>query len=61
MNTKVPILDVVLVFLVVGLALTPWPWLALLGAGAYFLGVAIINDRREAPATPPAEQPEGDR
>lgn len=55
MNTKVPILDVVLVLVVVGLALTPWPWLALLGAAAYFIAVAIVNDRREAPA-PPEEQ-----
>lgn len=55
MNTKVPILDVILVLVVVGLALTPWPWLALLGAAAYFIAVAIVNDRREAPA-PPEEQ-----
>jgi len=59
-NTKVPILDVVLVFLVVGLALTPWPWLALLGGAGYYAGVAFLIDRRtpEAPATPPAD---GDR
>lgn len=55
MNTKVPILDVILVLVVVGLALTPWPWLALLGAAAYFIAVAIVNDRREAP--PPSEEP----
>lgn len=58
MNTKVPILDVVLVFLVVGLAMTPWPWLALLGAAAYFAVVAIVIDRREPPPVPPAAPPE---
>lgn len=57
MNTKVPILDVVLVLLVVGLALTPWPWLALLGAAAYFAVVAVVIDRRTPPAAPPEEQP----
>jgi hypothetical protein len=55
-NTKVPILDVVLVLLVVGLALTPWPWLALLGAAAYFGVVAVVIDRREAPPPPPTEE-----
>lgn len=56
MRTMVPIGDVILVFLVLGLALTPWPWLALLGAAAYFAVVAIVNDRREAP--PPEEHPQ---
>lgn len=58
MNTKVPILDVVLVLLVVGLAMTPWPWLALLGGAAYFAVIAVLVDRREAPApqAPPTEQ-----
>jgi hypothetical protein len=55
-NTKVPILDVVLVLLVVGLALTPWPWLALLGGAAYFGVVAVVIDRREAPPPPPTEE-----
>lgn len=46
MNTQVPILDVILVLLVVGLALTPWPWLALLGGAGYYAAVLAINDRR---------------
>ena len=58
MNTQVPIGDVILVLAVVGLALSPWPWLALLGAAAYFIAVAIVNDRREAPPPPPEEHPQ---
>ena len=59
MNLRVPIQDVILVLLVVGLAMTPWPWLALIGAAAYFAVIAIVADRREAPAppTPPTEEP----
>lgn len=56
MRTAVPILDVILVFVVVGLALSPWPWLALIGGGLFFAVVAIVNDRREAP--PPEEHPQ---
>lgn len=56
MNTRVPILDAVLVLLVVGLAMSPWPWLALIGAAAYFAVIAIVIDRREAPAPPDEEQ-----
>jgi len=56
-NTRVPILDVVLVLLVVGLALSPWPWLALAAAAAYFAVLALIIDRRE----PPADQHQDDR
>lgn len=52
MNTRVPILDAVLALLVVGLAMSPWPWLALVGAAAYFAVVALVIDRREAPAPP---------
>lgn len=52
MNTQVPIMDVILVLVVVGLALTPWPWLALLGGGGYYALVALINDRR----TPPTDK-----
>ena len=55
MIAKVPILDVILVLLVVGLALSPWPWSALLVAAAYFAVVAFIIDRREAPPPPPEE------
>lgn len=40
--------------LVVGAALTPWPWLALLVAGAYFIVMAIVQDRRSAPAAVPS-------
>jgi hypothetical protein len=55
-NTKVPILDVVLVLLVVGLALTPWPWLALIGGAAYFAVIAFVIDSREAPAPAPPDE-----
>lgn len=56
MNAKVPILDVVLVLLVVGLALSPWPWSALVAAAAYFAVIAFVIDRREATAPPTEEQ-----
>jgi len=55
MNSKVPILDVVLVLATVGAALSPWPWSALLVAAAYFAVVAFIIDRREAPPPTPEE------
>lgn len=55
MNAKVPILDVIMVLLVVGLALTPVPWLALIAAVAYFAVVAYVVDRREAPPPTPKE------
>jgi hypothetical protein len=58
MNTQVPIGDVILVLAVVGLALSPWPWLALLGAALFFIAVAFVNDRREAPPPPPEEHPQ---
>ncbi len=32
--------------LVTGLALTPWPWLALLGGAGYLVTLAAVNDRR---------------
>jgi hypothetical protein len=32
--------------IVVGAALTPWPWLALIVAAAYLIALAIIADRR---------------
>jgi hypothetical protein len=54
MNLHVPIQDVILVLLVTGLAMTPWPWLALIGAAAYFVAIAVVTDRREAP---PPEEP----
>lgn len=58
MNVQVPIQDVVLVLLVVGLALTPWPWLALLGGAAYYAVIAWVVDRRTPPEpAPPAEEP----
>lgn len=60
MNTRVPILDVIVVLLVVGLALSPWPWSALIGAAAYFAVIAFVIDRREAPA-PPAPPDEEQR
>lgn len=56
MNAKVPILDVALVLIVVGLALTPWPWLALVAAGLYYLALAFVIDRR-TPAELPAAEP----
>lgn len=43
------------VLLVTGAAMTPWPWLALIVAGAYFIVLAAIVDRRAA--TPPAAAP----
>lgn len=55
-GTRVPIEDVVLVLLVTGLALTPWPWLALLGGAAYYAIVWAINERRSAPTPPPPDQ-----
>lgn len=58
LNLRIPIQDVILVFIVTGLALTPWPWLALLGAAAWLIGIAFLVDARtpaqEAPASPPA-------
>ena len=47
MNAKVPIMDVVVVLLTVGLALSPWPWLALVGAALCFAAIAFVIDRRE--------------
>lgn len=52
MNLRVPIQDVILVLLVMGLALSPWPWLALIGAAAYFVAIAVVADRREPPEEP---------
>lgn len=60
MIAKVPILDVILVLLVVGLALSPWPWSALIGAAAYFAVIAFVVDRRTPPA-PPAPPDEEQR
>ena len=54
MNVQVPIQDVVLVLLVVGLALSPWPWLALVGAAVYYVAIAVVVDRRTPPPEPPA-------
>ena len=43
------------VLLVTGAALTPWPWLALIVAGAYFIVLAAVVDRRSAaPAAAPS-------
>lgn len=37
------------VFAVTGAALSPWPWVALLVAAAFFVAIAIVNDRRTPP------------
>lgn len=39
-------LEVAFALTVTGAAMTPWPWLALLVAGAYFVALAVIADRR---------------
>lgn len=52
MNVQVPIQDVVLVLLVVGLAMIH-PALALVGAAAYYAVMAVVVDRRTPPAAPP--------
>lgn len=38
--------DAAFVLLCTGAALTPWPWLALFVAGAYFAILAFVVDRR---------------
>lgn len=50
-DVKVPILDVVLVLGCTALGLSPWPWLVLAWAAAYFAVLAWVIDRR----TPPPE------
>ena len=39
-------LDAAFVLAVTGAALTPWPWLALIVGAAFYLGNAILIDRR---------------
>lgn len=39
------------VLLVVGAALTPWPWLAAIVGGAFLVALAIVHDRRTPPPT----------
>lgn len=56
MNVQVPIQDVVLVLLVVGLAMVH-PALALLGAAAYYAVLTVVADRRTPPQPPAAEEP----
>ena len=43
-------LEAAFALLVTGAALSPWPWLALLVAGAYLVALAIVNDRRSSDA-----------
>ena len=42
-------LEMAFALLVTGAALTPWPWLALIVAGAYLVALAVVNDRRSEP------------
>lgn len=46
--------DAAFALLVTGAALSPWPWLALVVAGAYFAVLAFVVDRRSV--TPPADE-----
>lgn len=39
-------LDAAFVLAVTGAGLTPWPWLALIVGAAFYLGNAILIDRR---------------
>ena len=50
MNTKVPILDVVVILAVTGAALSPWSWSALIVAAVYFAVLAYVIDERTPPA-----------
>lgn len=63
-NLHVPIQDVIMTFIVTGLALTPWPWLALLGAAAWLVFIAVLVDTRtpaqDAPASDPATVTSGE-
>jgi hypothetical protein len=50
-------LEVAFALTVTGAALTPWPWLALIVAGAYFVALAVVADRRTQPEEPPVDEP----
>lgn len=50
-------LDASYALIVVGVALSPWPWLALVVAGAYLGGMALLHWRMAGADAPPAEQP----
>jgi hypothetical protein len=45
-QTVVILLDASYALAVVGAALSPWPWTALVVAAAYLLGQAVLLDRR---------------
>ena len=46
-------LDAAFVLAVTGAGLSPWPWLALVVGAAFYIGNAIVIDRRTPPVPPP--------